>query len=166
MAKLERKAFMTYIDSTFDLFSLTKKWCLVGKDLEELTVELNPDLETIKNILGENTVKDNGYEVSATADPFYANPTDPLYPSIKDIAMNRYTHDKCKTYILEVIVKDTSDTKHEAYLEQVVIKPQSYGGDTSGFNIPYNVNYDGNRIKGYVTFDDNKQPTFVEGEID
>lgn len=158
MGKLARKALAHYIDSTFSS-SGSPDWFLIGKDIEEMAVELNPDTESKENILGETTVTDNGYEVTMSADPYYANPDDAIYDKIKDIAMNRLKGDSCKTTILEVIVKDTTGP-HEAWIEDVVIKPQSYGGDTSGIQIPFDVLFDGNRKKGTVTME-GTTPTFT-----
>ena len=158
MAKLARKAYATYLDANFG--SGTVSWYLVGKDIEEMSVELNPDTESTENILGETTVTDNGYTPQVSADPYYANPTDSIYPKIKSIAMERLKGDDCKTSILEVIIEDTTATSHEAYMEDVVVKPQSYGGDTSGFAIPFDVLFDGNRQKGTVTITDGV-PTFT-----
>nr|DAT10826.1 MAG TPA: hypothetical protein [Caudoviricetes sp.] len=147
--KLAREALMHYINSSFGTGSAT--WFLIGKDIDDMSVELNPDTETTKNILGETTVKDNGYEPSMSADPYYANPEDSIYEKLVDIAMNRLKGDKCKTQILEVIIKDTAETTHQAWVEDVIVKPQSYGGDTSGVSIPFDVLFDGNRKEGTVT---------------
>lgn len=159
MAKLARKAYATYLDATFGGTG-SPNWYLVGKDIEDMSVELNPDTESKENILGETSVTDNGYTPSVSADPYYANPTDSIYPKIKAIAMERLKGDDCKTQILEVIIEDTSATSHEAYMEDVIVKPQSYGGDTSGFAIPFDVMFDGNRKKGTVTITDGV-PTFT-----
>ena len=161
MAKLARKAYATYLDSTFG--GSTPSWYLVGKDIEEMSVELNPDTESKENILGETSVTDNGYEPSISADPYYANPEDSIYDKLKDIAMNRLKGDSCKTKILEVIIEDTEATTHEAYMEDVIVKPQSYGGDTSGFAIPFDVLFDGNRQKGTVSLS-GTTPTFTPSE--
>ena len=150
MSKLERKAYATYLDASFG-GSGSPKWFLIGKDIEEMSVELNPDTETVKNILGETSVKDNGYEPSMSADPYYANPDDDIYPKLKEIAMERKVGDACKTKILEVIIDPSDNSTHEAYTEDVIVKPQSYGGDTSGFAIPFDVLFDGNRTKGTAT---------------
>ena len=64
--------------------------------------------------------------------------------------MNRRTGDACKTKILEFWV-DSEEGPWEAWIEDVVIKPQSYGGATGAISIPYNVNYDGHRVEGTVT---------------
>lgn len=157
MSKLARKALAHYIDSTFS-GSGSPNWFLIGKDIEEMSVELNPDTESKENILGETSVTDNGYEVSMSADPYYANPDDAIYAKIEDIAMNRLKGDSCKTTILEVIIN--GDSPYKAWTEDVLIKPQSYGGDTSGIQIPFDILFDGNRKEGTVTID-NKVPTFT-----
>lgn len=165
--KLERKALVHFLDSTFGNVLASAAWFKVGIDMEELAVNLNPDVATSKNIWGESRVTDNGYEPSIDADPYYANPDEAIYPKLRDIALGRVIGDGCKTYILEVIVEDTTDTNHLAYVEEVIVKPQSYGGGTSGINIPYNVSFNGGRKKGYVTATslNSGTPTFTEGTI-
>ena len=147
--KLAREALMHYIDSSFG--SGDPAWFLIAKDIDAMPADLNPDTETTKTILGETTVKDNGYEPSMSADPYYANPDDSIYNKLVDIAMNRLKGDNCKTKILEVIIKNTEDSSHQAWIEDVIVKPQSYGGDTSGVSIPFDVLFDGNRQEGTVT---------------
>lgn len=154
--KLARKALLHYIDASFG--SGSPEWFLIGKDIEEMSVELNPDTESVENILGETSVRDNGYEVSLSADPYYANPDDSIYPKLKDIAMNRLKGDECKTKILEVIIED--DAPYDAWIEDCIVKPQSYGGDTSGVSIPFDVLFNGNRKQGTATLDTDKKPTF------
>lgn len=102
IGKLKRSYLMHYIDASFG--GETPKWFLIGRDIEDMSVELNPDTETVKNILDETVVNDNGYEPSIDADTYYANTGDAIYEKIKDIAMNRLTGDDCKTAILEVLV--------------------------------------------------------------
>ena len=84
--KLNRSHLLTYIDSSF---GGTTAWYLLGKDIEDASVELNADTEVKKNILDETTVQDNGYEPTMDLDTYYANPDDAIYSTIKDIAMNR-----------------------------------------------------------------------------
>ena len=159
VGKLKRSAHLFYIDTTFG--GTTPNWYLVGKDVEDMSIELNPDVETKKNILDETTVNDNGYEPSISVDTYYANPSDgEFYTKIKNIAMNRLTGDECKTKVLEVVV-DKTTSPYDAWIEDAVIKPQSYGGPQGGISIPYNVHFDGNRVQGTATLA-NKVPTFTE----
>ena len=65
--------------------------------------------------------------------------------------MNRLTGDDCKTTILEVLIDKTTGG-YDAWTEEVIVKPQSYGGPQGGVNIPFNITFAGNRQKGTVTF--------------
>lgn len=158
MGKLKRSALLHYLDATFG--GEAPAWFLVGKDIEDLSINLNPQTETVKNILDETSVNDNGYEPSADVDTYYANPSDgDFYAKIKNIAMNRLTGDACKTTILEVLVDKTTGS-YDAWTEDVIIKPTSYGGAQGGVGIPYTITFAGNRVQGTVSIAD-KVPTFT-----
>ncbi len=159
--KLKRGALLHYLETHFDVTTQeTLSWYLIGKDVEDMSVELNPDTEVKKNILDETTVIDKGYEPSFEVDTYYATPTDgAIYNKLKAIAMDRKTDDECKTFCLEVIIDQTGTTSFEAWKEEVIIKPKSYGGPQGGVSIPYTVTFTGNRIKGTASMSD-KVPTF------
>lgn len=152
----ERKYLAHYIDSAFDTTYKATEYVRLGKDLEEYAVELNPDVETKKNILGENSVAVSGYEVSSSVDPYYYDYDEALSEKIMDIAMNRTTGDGCKTTTIDVLLKpgataDEAPTVVWAYREDCYLVPQSVGGDTTGIQIPFELHRAGNRVKG--TFD-------------
>lgn len=154
--KAERKYLATYLDAAFDMTYAAPSYTRLGKDLEELTEELNPDIESRSNILGENTVVHNGYEISSNADPYYYEYDDALAEKIMDIAMNRLTGDACRTTKVDVLLKpgatsDAAPTVVGAWREDVYVIPNSVGGDTSGVQTPFTIHNAGNRVKG--TFD-------------
>lgn len=155
----ERKYFATYLDHTFAKGPEYSgaKYVLLGKDLEEYTEELNPDVETKKNILGENSVIHNGYEVSSDADPYYYEYDDELSEKIMDIAMNRLTGNDCKTTKVDVLLKPGErggkPTVVSAWREDVMVVPNSVGGDTSGIQTPFTIYNCGNRVKGTFNLD-------------
>lgn len=154
--KAERKYLAHYLDAAFDTTYAATDYVRLGKDLEEYSEELNPDVEIKKNILGENSVVHNGYEASSDADPFYYEYDDSLSEKIMDIAMNRLTGDECKTTKVDVILKPgatSSDapTVVKAWREDVMVIPNSVGGDTSGVQTPFTIYNAGNRVEG--TFD-------------
>lgn len=166
MAKLEREALAHFLDTAWNkkVADASKAvFEIIGDDIEEMSVEMNSDTEQVKNILGQTRTVDNGYTPSMDADPYYANPDKQLYPKLRDIAMERLKGDECKTLMLEVIVEDTSASTHTAYIREVMVKPQSYGGGTEGFNIPFTVSEDGAWAKGTVTAESLKsgKPTFT-----
>lgn len=147
--RLTRGKHILFLDSSMN--GTTVAWYKVGKDIEEMSVDLAPDTETVKNILDETSFRHNGYEESIEADPYYADPDDALYEPLKNIAMNRLKGDELKTKMLEVLIEDTADTSHDAWQQDCYIVPQSVGGDTSGLQIPFNVYPVGTRVKGSAT---------------
>lgn len=116
---------------------------------------------------GQTKTVDNGYEATMDADPFYADPEKKLYPKVRDIAYKRLKGDHCKTLLLEVTVEDTDAANHLAYVREVLLKPQSYGGGTEGHNIPFTISEDGASLEGYVSAESlaTGNPTFTVGSI-
>ena len=170
MGKLNREALAHYIDTAFNKkvsAVSSAKWEIIGDDIEDMSVEMNPDTEQTKNILGQTKTTDNGYEPSMEADPFYADPDKKLYEPLRDIALERKKGDDCKTLMLEVIVEDPSADQHLAFVQEVIVKPNSYGGGTEGVNIPFTVSEDGERKKGYVTKESlaSGDPKFTAGAM-
>ncbi len=170
MAKLEREALGHYLDTGFHTKvseAAEAEFEIIGDDIEEMSVELNSDTEQIKNILGQTKTKDNGYAPSMEADPFYADPDKKLYPQVRDIAMGRLKGDACKTLMLEVVVEDAKAANHRAWLREVMVKPNSYGGGTEGLNIPFTVSEDGASEAGYVSAESMKagKPVFTAGAL-
>lgn len=168
--KLEREAFQSYLDSAFKkkvADASSAVWEVLGDDIEDMSVNLNPDTDQKKNILGQTKTTDSGYKPSMDASPFYADPEKKLYPKIRDIAYGRLKGDACKTLLLEVTMEDTEDANHLAYVREVLVKPQSYGGGTEGHNFPFNVLEDGASVKGYVSATSlaSGSPSFTAGDI-
>lgn len=166
LGKLKRSALLHYIATNFDFTATTTTpatsatWYLIGKDVEDMSISMNADTSVVKNILDESSVQDNGYAPSVDVDTYYATPTDgDIYTKLKGIMMDRKTGDECRTYILEVIV-DNDGTSFDAWVEEVIVKPTSYGGAPGGVRIPYTISFAGNRQKGTVTFT-GKVPTFA-----
>lgn len=148
MGKVERKYLAHFVDASFG--GSTTNYIRLGKDLEEYNEELNPDVEVNKNILGEQSVQHNGYEVQSDVDPYYAYEDDPLFEKLADVANERKTGDDTKTTKVDVLL-EPDGTVVWAYKEDVCLIPNSLGGDTSGVQIPFTVYNAGNRQKG--TFD-------------
>ena len=159
--KMQRKFFQTYVDSTMN--GTTPSYYRLGKDLEEFNVEMNPDTETGKNILGESTFTHNGYEISADADPFYARQGDDLFEALQGIIDTQAQYEGCATTLIEVHLWDAGTTSgtYKAFKQNVYLVPTSYGGDTSGYQIPFTLSYVGEKTAGYFTPDGNGGGTFA-----
>ena len=148
MGKIERKYLAHFLDASFG--SETTNYVRLGKDLEDYSDELNPDVDITKNILGEQNVVHNGYEVQSEVDPYYAYTGDALFERLAKIANERLTGSDCITTKVDVLMNEEG-TIEWAYREDVWVIPSSVGGDTSGVQIPFTVYNAGNRVKG--TFD-------------
>lgn len=148
--RVARKYMAHYIDSAFAGANGTPSYFRIGQELEEYTVDMNPDTELVKNILGDNTFRHNGYEPSASADPYYAVAEDPLFSKLQTAIDELITDDRLKTTAVEVHLWEETETTgtYNAYRQECYVIPQSYGGDTSGYQIPFQVNYVGQKTAG------------------
>lgn len=146
---IERKYLAHYIDANFG--STDASNYRLGKDVEEYNIEMNGEVESKKNILGENSVAHKGYDPSASLDTYYGDYDDTLTNALLDIVNERKTGDSVRTTVVDVLLKMGNSGQVEvvsAYREDVVIDVKSVGGSTEGVNIPFNIHYAGNRVKG------------------
>lgn len=156
--KLKRSAHRLFLNTKG---AESPTWYWVGKDIDDMSVDMGGSFETKKNIMDETSVSDTGYTPSIAATPYYADPDDAIYSFLEDLALNRKSGDDCLAEYLEVIVKDTESENHEAWKEDCKIEINSYGGPTDGYQIEFTVHPAGNRTKGTAKIT-NKVPTFTE----
>lgn len=160
MSKLPRGVYALWL--SFD----KNRWTLIGKDMEEFAYELNPEVSTFKNILGESTATHNGYTPSGDIQ-YAARSEDAIYENIKGIADNLYSDDEhCRAYMISAIldeeVKDSETTvlTGTGYEVAGLVSVTSVGGDTSGLSMPFTFTEDGARTQGTVSVS-KKVPTFT-----
>lgn len=146
-AKIKRKFMAHFINSAAP--GEEAVFCRLGKDLEEYNVEMNANVDTKSNILGETSVSLDSYQPQATADPYYAEIGDPLFERLQAIVDDRQTLDDLKTDVVEVhLWEEPTSGAYTAYKQEAIIEVSSYGGDTTGYQIPFVVHYVGERVKG------------------
>lgn len=147
--KVKRKWMANYIDSAFP--GEEAAYVRLGDDLEEYNVEMNANVETKNNILGETSVSLDSYQPQAAVEPYYAVIGDPMFERLQKIVDERQTLDDLKTSVVEVHLWEpvtAADGSYVAYKEDGIIEVSSYGGDTTGYQIPFNVHHTGGRVKG------------------
>jgi len=147
--KIARKWMAHFINAS--VVPETPNYVRLGADLEEYTVEMNANVETKQNILGEASTSIDGYEPQASVEPYYAAVGDPLHDRLQKIVDERQTLDDLKTTTVEVHLWEEDETtpgSYVAYKEDAIIEVVSYGGDTTGYQIPFNIHHVGNRVKG------------------
>lgn len=145
--KIKRKYLAHYIDASA---TSTPSYVRLGADLEEYTVEMNANVETKQNILGESSTIIDGYEPQTSVEPYYAEAGSALHNRLQKIVDERQTLDDLKTTVVEVHLWEEGSTTGTfvAYKEDAIIEVVSYGGDTTGYQIPFNLHHIGNRVKG------------------
>lgn len=147
MAKLERKYLAHYINT--DTTGSAPGYVRLGQDLEEYAPEMSAEVETKKNILGQTSILISGYEKTASVEPFYAEKGDPLFERLQAIIDGDLTLDGLKTDVVEVKLWETAGAGgYPAIKETAYIEVTSYGGDTTGYQIPFTLHYTGEKESG------------------
>lgn len=145
MPKIERKLFATYIEAQVT----TPTYVLLGTDLEELNIEMNANVVRTANILGQSSISIDKYEKQASVEPFKADSGDDLYKWLKEIIDGDLTLSELETNIVNVDLFGTAaEGAYPAIKETCIVEITSYGGNTEGFQIPFNIHLTGVKTKG------------------
>ena len=148
MAKIERKYLAHYINAA-ELGAEAAVYERLGKDLEEFSPELSAQVDTKKNILGETSVLISSYEKTGSVEPFYAEKDSALFTRLQEIIDDLLVLDDLKTDVVEVKLWEAEEAGvYPAYREEAFIEVTSYGGDTTGYQIPFTLHFTGKKVKG------------------
>ena len=110
---------------------------------------MNAKVERRTNILGKQSITISGYEKSAAVDTYYAEPDTALYTRLQEIIDEGLILEDLKTDMVEVKLWDMGkDGAYPAVREECYIEVNGYGGDTSGYQIPFTLHFTGNKVKG------------------
>ena len=147
--KIERKYMAHFLNATFGGDTGTASYVRLGKDLEEYSPELSANVEKKQNILGQTSVTIDSYQKQGEVSPYYAEKGDALFEKLQAIIDGDLTLDDLKTDIVEVKLWETeSSGAYPAVKEECYVEVSSYGGDTTGYQIPFNVHYTGVKTTG------------------
>ena len=148
MAKIERKYLAHYINAA-KVGGEAASYERLGKDLEEFSPELSAQVDTKKNILGETSILISSYEKTGSVEPYYAEKGSPLFDRLQEIIDDQLVLDDLKTDVVEVKLWDEAEAgTYPAIKEEAYIEVTSYGGDTTGYQIPFTLHFTGVRTKG------------------
>ena len=153
MAKIDRKYLAHFINASEE--ENGSAYVRLGQDLEEYSPELSAQVDTRKNILGQTSILISGYEKTGAVEPYYAQAGDPLFARLQKILDEGLVLDKLKTDVVEVkLWEEQDDGTYAAIREEAFIEITSYGGDTSGYQIPFKLHYTGNKTVGTFYMND------------
>ena len=146
MAKIERKYLAHFINTATEGQAVYER---LGQDLEEFSPELSAQVDTKKNILGQMAVIISGYEKTGAVEPYYAEADTGLFSRLQDIIDEGLVLEDLKTDVVEVkLWEQGEDGSYPAIREEADIEVSSYGGDTTGYQIPFKLHFTGNKGKG------------------
>ena len=152
MAKIERKYLAHFINAAQP--GAEADYERLGKDLEAYSPELSAQVDKRKNILGQTTVLISGYEKTAAVEPYYAVVGSSLFDRLQTIIDEGKVLEDLRADVVEVKLWEQEGEKgFPAVREEVYIEVVSYGGDTTGYQIPFTVHYTGNKVKGSFQVD-------------
>lgn len=152
MEKIKRELMAHFVNAALPSEGEAKyEW--LGDDLEEYNTEMNANVDTKGNIKGKTSVSIDSYQPQASVEPYYAAKGSAMFERLQNIIDERLTLDDLKTDVVEAHLweEKTESGSYVAYKEEALIEVSSYGGDTSGYQISFNLHYTGKRVKG--TFD-------------
>ena len=135
-----------YLNAAFS--DTESEYCRLGADLEEYSPELSANVEKKTNILGQTSVVIDSYQKQGEVSPYYAEKDDPLFEKLQAIIDGDLVLDQLKTDMVEVKLWGDESDSYPAVKEEVYVEIVSYGGDTTGYQIPFNVHYTGVKTAG------------------
>lgn len=131
-------------------------WALVGRKIDSMSTNLNPDVENSKDITGQTYLEHKGFSPETDV-PYKCQDGDGIYSYIQSI-VNTLAKDEATTAASmivatlddEVYQGETKALTGTGYKVPVVVVPQDDGGDTGSYTINFNAYENGARIQGTV----------------
>ena len=82
-------------------------------------------------------------------EPFYAQKGSALFQRLQEIIDGDLVLDDLKADVVDVKLWDENEAgAYPAVKESVYLEVTSYGGDTTGYQIPFTIHYTGEKVKG------------------
>lgn len=156
--KAARKLLKTYVNVGE---TGTKKWFLVGSGVEDSSVELNPETETITDILGVTTTSVTKWEPAQSFEPFTVKGGSDLAFKLHNIWLDKKPEllSQFEVLIVYSYVGD-DETGYDAELQtNCTINVTSIGGDAY-VDMPIEISFSNESTRGTVTYSEGK-PTFT-----
>ena len=158
MAKIERKYLAHYINTGMPEEDVNYERLV--KDLEEFKTEMSANVERKTNILGQSRVVISGYEKSAAVETYYAEKDTALFNRLQNIIDQGLVLEDLRADVVEVKLWGTvNQGTYPAVRETVYIEVTGYGGDHTGYQIPFTLHYTGEKTPGAF---DVRSKTFTE----
>lgn len=155
--KATRKLLMTYVDVSD---SGTPEWELVGRGVEDSSIELNPNTETTTDILGITETAVTKWEPNQSFDPNTVKGGSKLNYKLHEIWQNKTPELLSKFNVLIVYAYIGETNNFEAEMQKnCTINITSLGG-SAYVDMPIEISFSNDSVKGTVSIADGV-PTFT-----
>lgn len=155
--KATRKLLMTYVDVSD---SGTPEWELVGRGVEDSSIELNPNTETTTDILGITETAVTKWEPNQSFDPNTVKGGSKLNYKLHEIWQNKTPELLSKFNVLIVYAYIGETNNFEAEMQKnCTINITSIGG-SAYVDMPIEISLSNDSVKGTVSIADGV-PTFT-----
>lgn len=142
-------ANITSIDESGITYGTTPDWRAFGEDNDELTREINNEIESKKNVLGKTSIKHSKGAQVTSVDPVVVRGDDVLSAILYNMFKYDLTGDKALLHCMEVTLADKqTDGSYGAFTEDAIVDLKSWGGDVSNLQAPIDLNWKGNKEHG------------------
>lgn len=140
--------------------SETPEWEIIGKKIEEMSLEMNPNIETMTDVTGDVQTTLDKYEKRTSVSPYFARKDSKLSAWLYNVVRDERTLSEVEKEFLCVNIFAGADKKFDAWKQQAIVAVQSYGGSTKGVQIPFNIHWVGKKTFGTVDIAEGV-PTFT-----
>jgi hypothetical protein len=150
--KAARKLLKTFVNvATSDM----PEWFLVGSGVEDSSIELNPNTETVTDILGITTTDVTKWEPNQSFDPFTVKGGSKLAEKLHEIWINKTPEllSQFEVLIVYSYVGDESNGYDAELQKNCTINITSIGG-SANVDMPIEISYSNDSTKGTVKFVD------------
>lgn len=149
--KIQRKLVMHFVNVGT---SEAPEWERIGKGIEELTREMNNNVESTTDITGETDVEVTKGNQTSSVSPYKARKESKLFQKLYQIYTDDLELDDVVMDFLEVSVFDEiSEGVYAAIKQKGAVDLKSFGGPTTGVEMPFDINYLGAKEKGNFTLE-------------
>lgn len=157
---IKREHFMTLADVGA---AEEEEWELIGDKVEEMSITMNPNIQTVTDVTGITSTSIDRYQPQTDVSPMRAKKESKLAQWLYEIVRDEKTLTDVEKEFLCVNVFDETttttgeepdiitETVYAAWTQKGVVAVQSYGGNTQGLDIPFNIYWVGKKTHG--TFD-------------
>lgn len=140
---------ITACDENGIVYGTTPTWIPFGEDNDELTREINNEIEAKKNVLGKTNIDHTSGAQTTEIDPIAIRGNDVLSKILYLMFKYNLVGDKAKLQCMEVTLADKqTDGSYGAFTESAIVDLKSWGGDTTKLNGPITLNWEGNKVHG------------------